>query len=137
MDAAVLLLALLAAAGLILALFRRSGGTRTSDQFLAMHEPVRVETHTQSKTFSLADLPPELQEKGNELAQLSLKGQAGGAGLTHEDEERMLELVRELADQAPESASAPATLGDDAVEHLHIETRTNADVGSTSWQEKA
>ena len=127
MDAALLFVALVAAGALILALVRARGSSTTSVGFASA--PPQITVHEESKTFSLDELPPELQAEGNELAQLALKGKAGGAGLTQADKERLLELARDLAERAPGgSSNAVPASGDDAIKLMHVETRTNFDV---------
>jgi hypothetical protein len=125
MDAALLFLALIAAA----ALFRGRGAP--TDAVFQVQDPAEVSVHEEAKTFSLEELPPELQARGNELAQLALKGKAGGAGLTQADKERMLELARTLAERAPQTSATPVTHpADGAVRLMHVETHTNMDFES-------
>jgi non-ribosomal peptide synthetase component E (peptide arylation enzyme) len=129
MDAALLFLALIAAAALILALFRTRGAP--TDAVFQVQDPTEVSVHEEAKTFSVDELPPELQAQGNELAQLALKGKAGGARLTQADKERMLELARTLAERAPQTSTAPVTHpGDGTVRLMHVETHTNMDFDS-------
>ena len=135
MDAAVLFVALLAAGVLIVALLRSRGGSTTS--FTELTQPVRVTQQVQSKTFSLDELPPELQAEGNELAQLALKAKAGGPGLSAADKERLLELTRDLAARAPESMTAPSFEDDDhAIRLMHVETRSKIDAEPSIWDEQ-
>ena|SRR5919204_1612468 len=126
MDAALLFLVVTAAGALILALVRRS--TPPLGLFQP-HDPVEVTIREESKTFSLDDLPRDLQAQGNELAQLALKGKAGGAGLTQADKERMVELARTLAERAPGTSSRPVShSGEGAIRLVHVEEHPKVDL---------
>ena len=128
MDAALLFLAITAAGALILALVRKS--TPPVGLFQP-HDPVEITVRDESRTFSLDDLPPHLQAQGNELAQLALKGKAGGAGLTQADKERMVELARTLAERAPEASSRPVShSGEGAIRLVHVEKHAKVDLDS-------